>query len=65
MTYDSRSKNFSCDSCAENIEVEADGFGDAWAEAKAQGWRAYIGPDKKFAHSCPSCCEYFAKENRK
>lgn len=65
MTYDSRTKNFSCDSCPENLEVDEDDFAAALAAAKMAGWRTYKGPDDMWAHSCPACTEDFAKEKRR
>lgn len=46
---------FSCDSCPETFEDdEAGEFGEAWAAAKAQGWRAAKeGGD--WNHYCPDC----------
>jgi hypothetical protein len=67
MTYrrEISSSFFDCDSCTDHIEVDETGFDEALEAAKAEGWRAYIGPDKKWAHSCPSCTEDFAKERRR
>lgn len=56
---------FHCDECPEHIETEADNFNEALAIAKAAGWRTFIGPDKKWAHTCPSCVEKFTKEKRR
>ena len=55
---------FFCDTCSESTETDHIDFGDAWDQAKAAGWRSYKGPDKKWAHSCPSCTEDFAKGKR-
>lgn len=55
-----------CDTCSEHLE--ADGHIDFTAAlefAKSQGWRTYKGPDKEWAHSCPSCTEDFAKSRRR
>lgn len=65
MTYDSKARNFSCDTCPENLEVEADDFAEAKTEAKSKGWRTYLGPDNLWAHSCPACTEDFAKRPRR
>ena len=54
-----------CDECPESFDTEHVDFYEALASAKAQGWRVYIGPDKAFAHSCPSCTEDFAKRSRR
>lgn len=54
-----------CDSCPEAFDTEHIAWEPAMAAAKAEGWRAYIGPDKKWAHSCPACTEDFAKRQRR
>ena len=53
-----------CDECAEHLETDHVDFTAALACAREQGWRAYKGPDKLWAHSCPSCTEDFAKGKR-
>ena len=52
---------FHCDTCPEHIEPEGGGFSEDFAIAKSKGWRAYMGPDKQWAHSCPSCTEDYVK----
>lgn len=59
MSYDNGV--FNCDSCPEANAPDGDTFGEKLTSAKAKGWRAYIGPDKKWAHSCPSCTEDYVK----
>jgi hypothetical protein len=54
-----------CDSCPEHFETDHVDFAAALAYAKTKGWRAYIGPDKQWAHSCPSCTQTFAQEQRR
>ncbi len=51
-----------CDTCPEHLECDGHvDFTAALAFAKEKGWRVYKGPDKEWAHSCPSCTEDFAK----
>lgn len=54
-----------CDECPEHFDTEHVDFTAAREAAKEKGWRAYIGPDKKWANSCPACCEKFAKSQRR
>jgi len=53
-----------CDTCTEHLETEEADFEAARATAKAKRWRAYIGPDKEWANSCPSCTSDFGKRQR-
>jgi hypothetical protein len=53
-----------CDSCPMHIETDHVEYVSALDAAKMKGWRAYIGPDKKWAHSCPACVEAYAAERR-
>lgn len=47
---------FICDSCDETYEVQSHGFEDAWAEAKAEGWRCWPDEDTgDWMHKCPEC----------
>lgn len=62
MTF--ASGTFECDNCGDTIETRRD-FKAGWEIAKARGWRAYIGPDKQFAHACPKCTKDFADEQRR
>ncbi len=64
MTFHSKESTFSCDTCPETIECDDREFKEAWEFAKDKGWRGYVGPDKKFAHSCPVCVVDFAKSKR-
>lgn len=45
---------FECDSCSETFEADTDGFAEAWAEAKRDGWKT-----RKIAnewlHGCQKC----------
>jgi hypothetical protein len=54
-----------CDECPEAFDTEHVAWGPALEAAKEKGWRAYMGPDKKFAHSCPSCTEDFKRTQRR
>jgi hypothetical protein len=65
MTFDSRSSSFSCDTCPESLDCDDRGFAEALEFAKSKGWRAYVGPDKMWGHSCPSCTEDWKKEQRR
>lgn len=56
--------SFSCDSCSDYIATGDKDFHPAWEIARDAGWRAYKGPDKLWAHSCPSCTEDFAKRRQ-
>lgn len=53
-----------CDECPECFDTEHIDFYAALESAKSEGWRAYIGPDREWAHSCPSCAADFGKERR-
>lgn len=53
-----------CDTCPEHFETDHVDWSAAKAAAKEVGWRSYVGPDKKWADSCPSCVESFAAERR-
>jgi hypothetical protein len=53
-----------CDTCPEHIETDHIDFRKALEYANEMGWRAYKGPDKLWAHACPSCTEIYAKEQR-
>lgn len=47
---------FHCDSCPDSFESESSDFNTALADAKADGWRAYlVGND--WCHACPACRE--------
>lgn len=54
-----------CDTCPDHIETDHIDYTAALDFAKSQGWRAYMGPDKQWAHSCPDCTADFAKEKRR
>lgn len=53
-----------CDTCPEALDTEHIDFTEARTAAQAKGWRSYKGPDKEWAHSCPSCTQDFAKGKR-
>jgi len=59
MTY--RNGTFQCDTCSDYIETEEEDFDEALRAARAAGWRVYKGPDKEWAHACPSCTSDHAK----
>ncbi len=63
MTWSGRGI-FHCDECPEHIDTGCFDFTVALAEAKKKGWRTFKGPDGLWAHSCPSCTEDFAKQQR-
>jgi hypothetical protein len=47
---------FSCDACPMTHEDdEAGEFGEAWAAARATGWRAHKTPRGEWEHYCPDC----------
>ena len=50
-----RVEGFACDECSESLELDdpAD-FNDAWAQARADGWRAEK-TDEGWRHLCPGC----------
>lgn len=54
-----------CDTCSEHLETDHIDWRAARDFAHEKGWRAYIGPDKKWAHGCPSCTADFAKRESK
>lgn len=56
---------FHCDTCPEHIESDHVDPSAGLEEIKEKGWRAYIGPDKLWAHSCPACVEVYAKQSRR
>lgn len=62
MTYH-RGDGISCDECPESFETSAD-FNEAKAEARAAGWRTFMGPDKKFADACPVCVAAWAEKQQ-
>jgi hypothetical protein len=66
MQLDSGAQAFvvHCDECPESFDTEHVDFTAALAAAKQNGWRVYKGPDKQWAHACPSCTEDFAKGRR-
>lgn len=54
---------FHCDTCPEHVECDGrSDFTGCLIYAKEQGWRTYKGPDKEWAHACPSCTKDFAKK---
>lgn len=56
---------FHCDECP--VHIECDGYRDfasSWTHAKSEGWRSFMGPDKKFSHVCPACVAAFAASRR-
>jgi len=49
---------FSCDQCSESITPNGQtSFGEAWAEARAAGWRAEKLQWGEWEHFCPVCVE--------
>ena len=44
-----------CDKCGTEDEFDGDTFQEAWADAKADGWRAYKDDSDEWCHSCPNC----------
>lgn len=62
MSYDAGT--FQCDTCSDHIATGEDDFTPALTEAKSKGWKAYVGPDKEYAHSCPSCVETWKTNQR-
>jgi hypothetical protein len=54
-----------CDECPDVIVTEGDDFKSTLDEAKAKGWRAFIGPDKTGGHASPGCTAEFAKGARR
>ncbi len=56
---------FHCDTCPEHIKCDdCTDHADSLIFAKRKGWRAYIGPDKKWATACPVCVADFASNKR-
>ena len=60
-----RSGEFSvqCDECPEALGPFAS-FLDAKEAADAEGWRTFMGPDKRWANACPECVKSFAETRR-
>lgn len=56
---------FSCDTCPDVINTGMENFKDASIESRRRGWRAYVGPDKEWAHACPLCVQQHAEEKRR
>jgi len=45
-----------CDKCsAAGEEYDGGTFQEAWADAKADGWRAWKDDADEWCHSCPNC----------
>lgn len=44
---------FTCDNCMDEVDFSGE-FGEAWAEAKDEGWVAFRGEDG-WEHRCPVC----------
>lgn len=68
MTYDANDGNgsFHCDTCPEAIATGESDFKLARIAARREGWKTYKGPDKQWAHSCPSCAaEYILEQQKK
>jgi hypothetical protein len=56
---------FHCDTCPEHIECsDCTDFESSRIFAKEKGWRMYIGPDKKWAASCPVCVADWSAEQK-
>jgi hypothetical protein len=54
---------FHCDTCPSHIECDGrSDFTGSLIYAKSKGWRTYKGPDKQWAHACPSCTAEYARE---
>lgn len=52
---------FQCDECPDYLDTEEPDMRAALEIVKRRGWRTYRGPDREWAHSCPSCVAKFAR----
>lgn len=64
MTYQGKG-SYSCDECPEHIDTEETEFEECRRVLAEKGWRTFKGPDKLWAHACPSCTEAWAKGRRR
>lgn len=46
---------FVCDNCDEEFQIAGGDFKEAWAAAKADGWRCFQDDDEQWVHRCPDC----------
>lgn len=44
-----------CDECDRKEEIYFGTWAEAWADAKADGWRAWRDKTNTWCHSCPEC----------
>lgn len=64
MTFDSRERAFSCDTCPEALDCDGREFIEAKKFAEERGWRTYKGPDGGWAQACPACVVDFARSKK-
>jgi hypothetical protein len=50
---------FEC-TCGEQAEVRCDNWREAWAAAKAAGWRCHKVEENVWIRQCPKCVRAFA-----
>ena len=57
IEYADNTMRIDCDEGNCQTEIYFGDWHEAWAEAKADGWRAWKDKTDEWCHTCPSCVE--------